>query len=234
MSRTKNILAGIAKSDRVAGAYLFVGPPGVGKRAEAEAFADQLQCKKQDKLLLVPDGASFKIDQVRELQTWVRYGPSASRYLLVIIDQADTITGPAAAAFLKTLEEPAPGVVFILLAEREDKIPKTVISRCQKIIYSEKAEEWQLEPGFASFYEELKKVNKKNCLELFEFSGVLEKEKEGIEALLYSLSHFARHRLSNVHYARVILDTLRHIKRKANLRLALNIMCLKLGAAHVR
>ena len=218
MSRTKNILAGVAKSDRVAGAYLFVGPPGVGKREEAEAFADQLRCKKQDKFVVVPDGTSFKIDQVRELQTWVRYGPSASRYLLVIIDQADTLTGPAAAAFLKTLEEPAPGVVFILLAEREDKIPKTIISRCQKIIYSERAEAWQADPELASFYDELKNVNKKNCLELFELSAVLEKEKERIEMILYNLSYFARHKLSNVRYARVILDTLCLIKKKANLK----------------
>jgi len=133
MSRVENILKGIAKSDRVAGAYLFLGPPGPEKKEAAEFFTGVLGCPKQDVVSVAPSGATFKIDQVRELQEWTKYGPSAGKYLIAIVDQADALTDQAAAAFLKTLEEPAPGVVFVLLADREDKIPATILSRCQKI-----------------------------------------------------------------------------------------------------
>ena len=155
------ILKGIAKSGRVAGAYLFLGPPGVEKKEQAEAFADTLECKKQDKIVVAPSGATLKINQIRELQKWVRYGPSASRYLVVIVEKADTLTDQAAAAFLKTLEEPAPGVVFVLLAEREDKISATILSRCQKIIFSEKTLEWKPDPDLNPFYKDLKNIKGK-------------------------------------------------------------------------
>ena len=229
MSRVQKILEGIVRSDRVAGAYLFLGPPDVGKKENAEAFARILECKKQDKIVIGPSGVSLKIDAIRELQTWVKYGPSASRYLLVIVEKADSLTDQAAAAFLKTLEEPAPGVVFVLLAEREDKIPATIASRCQKIIFSEKRVDWKPERSLDPFYAELRNINKKGALELLQLSAKLGKEKERIEELLYELSYFARHELWDTRSARIILDTLRYIKRRANLKLALDVMCLKLG-----
>ena len=233
MSRVQEILEGVAKSDRVAGAYLFLGPPGVGKREAAQAFAELLKCKKQDKFVVAPSGTSLKIGQIRELQSWVRYGPSASPYLVSIVERADTLTDQAAAAFLKTLEEPAPGVVFVLLAEREDKIPATMLSRCQKIIFSEKVEDWKADHALNPFYEELRNITKKGVREQLQLSAKLEKERERMEDLLYDLSHFARQELLDVRSARIILDTLRYIKRKANLKLALDVMCLNLGEKNV-
>lgn len=229
MSRVKNILAGIVKSDRVCGAYLFLGPPGTEKKETAEEFVSLLGCAKQDKFIIVPSGASIKIDQVRELQTWVRYGPSAGRYLVVIVDSADTMTDQAAAAFLKTLEEPAPGVVFVLLVEREDKLPDTIHSRCQKIIFSEESKDWQPDPGLNSFYADLKNIDKKGVPELLQLSTKLGKEKEKIENLLYDLAYFVRYELVDARAARIILDTLRFIKRRANSKLALDVMCLRLA-----
>ncbi|MEE8638685.1 MAG: AAA family ATPase [Candidatus Margulisiibacteriota bacterium] len=234
MSRVQKILEGVAKSDRVGGAYLFLGPSGVGKRETAQAFAEALQCKKQDKFVVAPSGNSLKIDQIRELQGWVRYGPSASRYLVCIVEGADALTDQAAAAFLKTLEEPAPGVVFVLLAEREDRIPATIASRCQKIFFPESRAGWKPERSLNPFYGELKNINKKGVLELLQLSAELGKEKERIEDLLYQLSYFARHELLDTRSARIILDTLRYLKRKANLKLALDVMCLRLGGKNVR
>jgi DNA polymerase III delta prime subunit len=227
MSRVKKILEGVARSGRVAGAYLFVGPPGVGKREAAEGFAASLGCKNQDRIVVGPSGTSLKIGQVRELQGFVRYGPSASRYLLVTVERADTLTDQAAAAFLKTLEEPAPGVVFVLLAEREDRIPTTILSRCQRIVFAEKAKKWEPNPEFGSFCDELKSLGGKGRLEWLKFSATLQKEKERIEDLLYDLSYSVRR---DARRARIILDTLRFIKRKANLRLSLDVMCLRLGS----
>jgi DNA polymerase III gamma/tau subunit len=235
-ARIKKILEGIVRNDRVAGAYLFSGPPGAGKKEVAEHFVELLDCKKQDRVLIGPEGATLKIGQVRELQKWVRFGPSASRYLLAIVEGADTLTGEAAAAFLKTLEEPAAGVVFVLLVEREDRLPATILSRCQRIVFPEEAVSWQANQDFSSFYEELKNIKQRAMVELFGFSSKLEKEKERIEELLYELAYFARYQLSDARCARIILDSLRYLKRKANLKLTLDVMCLRLseiGACNV-
>jgi DNA polymerase III gamma/tau subunit len=229
MDRIQEVLKGIAQSGRVAGAYLFLGPPGAGKKMAAEVFAEDLQCRKQDKFVIAPSTKSLRIDQIRELQSWVRYGPSASQYLVTIVEGADTLTGEASAAFLKTLEEPASGVVFVLLAEREDRIPETIVSRCQKIIFSEKSMGWEPDYTNKQFYEELRNINQKGVLDLLKFSAKLEKEKERIEELLYDLAFFARHELFDARFARVVLDGLRFLKRKANLKLALDVVCLRLG-----
>ncbi|MBI5400229.1 AAA family ATPase [Candidatus Saganbacteria bacterium] len=232
MSRIAAILEGIAESDRVAGAYLFVGPPGVGKVAAAERFADLLGCKKQDRVSLTPNGASLKIEQVRELRQWVAFGPTISRYLTVIIEQADKLTDEAAAAMLKTLEEPAPGVVFLLLSEREDKLPKTILSRCQKLVFCENNIEWRPKAELAPFYELLTTIKYKPAAERLFLSLRLEKEKEQLEPLLYDLASYLRHKLVDAKGAQAVLNTLRFIKRRANPKLALDVMCLRLGVEH--
>jgi DNA polymerase III gamma/tau subunit len=227
--RIKSILEGIVENNRVAGAYMFSGPPGVGKQETAERFAELLDCKKQDHFVVAPEGATLKIGQVRELQNWVRFGPSASKYLLAVVSRADTLTGEAAAAFLKTLEEPAPGVVFVLLVEREDRLPLTILSRCQKIIFSEGAATWQKKEEFKSFYEKIEGIKQKTMVEIFRVSAELEKEKERIEEVLYDLAHFARYQMSNIRFSRIILDSLRFLKRRANLKLTLDVMCMRMA-----
>lgn len=229
MSRVGKILQGIAESGRVAGAYLFLGPPGVGKKQAAEDFSERLKCARHDRFSVAPDGAVLKIDQIREVQSWVRYGPSAGRYLTVIVENADAMTNEAAAAFLKTLEEPAPGVVFMLLVEREDKLPATIHSRCQRIVFAERLADWRERPELKPFYEEMRSLKTKGAAGALALSGKLQKEKDRIEEMLYELSHFARYELGDTRAARIILDTLRFIKRRANLKLALDVMCLKIG-----
>lgn len=208
---------------------MFSGPPGAGKKESAERFAGLLDCKKQDHFTVAPEGATLKIGQVRELQNWVRFGPSASQYLLAVVERADTLTGEAAAAFLKTLEEPAPGVVFVLLVEREDRLPATILSRCQKIIFSEGAAGWQKKEEFKSFYDKVESIKQKTMVEIFRFSAELEKEKERIEEVLYDLAYFARYQLSNVQFVRIILDSMRFLKRRANLKLVLDVMCIRMA-----
>jgi DNA polymerase III delta prime subunit len=231
MPRIQKILEGIASSNRVAGAYLFLGPPGPEKKAATEYFTGVLSCPKQDVIAVSPSGATFKIDQVRELQEWTKYGPSAGKYLVAIVDQADTMTDQAAAAFLKTLEEPAPGVVFILLVDREDKIPVTIVSRCQRLIFPEPEQEWQQKPANSQLYGEIKGIKKCSRLELFKLAARLEKEKERLEELLYDLAYFVRHELLDIGATRVILEALYRLKRRANARLVLDLMCWKLAKA---
>ncbi|MBN2058731.1 MAG: hypothetical protein JW782_08035 [Candidatus Saganbacteria bacterium] len=233
MSRVEKILKGIAKSERVAGAYLFIGPPNVGKKAAADQLAELLGCAKIDRVVVGPDGASVKIEQVRDLQIRVRFGPNSGKYLLATIERADTMTDQAAAAFLKTLEEPPPGVVFILLCEREDKLPATISSRCQRVLFPEDVVEWRPKDEWQTLCKELNSLAKKNTAELLSLSGKLAKEKERIEDVLYELASYSRYQLNRADLARIVLDTLRFIKRRANLRLALDVMCLKMGETNV-
>jgi len=206
---------------------MFVGPPGPSKSEEALAFADGLGCKNIDKIRVKPEGSSIKIDQIRELQQLIRYGPYAGEFLFVLVEPADTLTAEAAAAFLKTLEEPPPGVVFILLVEREDQLPLTIVSRCQKVIFGEDGLVWEPNPEFGSFYLEMRKIREKSIIEIFGLASSLEKEKEKIEPLLYDLVFFARYELKNLKLVRVLLEAIKNIKKKANLRLTLEVALLK-------
>jgi DNA polymerase III, delta subunit len=230
------VLEGIVRNQRAASAYLFVGPPVSGKLEDALAFADSLGCQKIDLLRVVPDGAYLKIDQVREISRFVRYGPSAGPAMCVIVERADTMTAEAAGAFLKTLEEPPDKVVFILLVEREDRIFPTIASRCQRIIFGEQYRPWQAKPELAEFYDALKSVKRLSVIELFGLSARLEKampagrqEKERLEELLYELAFCAREELGNAALVRVILEAVRNLKKRSNVRLALDVMCLKLN-----
>lgn len=226
-----HVLEGVARNKRIASAYLFVGSPESGKRENALEFARVLGCRGVDQIEIKPEGAFLKIEQIRELQRLIRYGPSVSDYLAAIVEPADTLTTEAATAFLKTLEEPPPRVVFILLVEREDRLPATIASRCQKVIFGEELRSWQPNPELSTFYEELRNIKKKNIPEILELSARLEKEKERIEELLYDLIFFVKHELQNLSFVRILLEAVKNIKKKANLKLALDVACLKMGEA---
>lgn len=223
------VLEGIIRNRRVAAAYLFLGAPDSDKREDADKFADQLGSRTVDRIVIEPKGASLKIEQIREIQQLVRYGPSSGDHLCVIVERADEMTEEAAGAFLKTLEEPPPGVVFILLVERAERIPETIKSRCQKIVFEERQKEWEANPEYSLFYEGIKERRKKSFLEQLEFSARLEQQKEKIDDLLYDLVLFARHDLGSHKLARLLLDTAKNLRKKANLRLALDVLCLKMG-----
>src|SRR5260221_12946662 len=141
------------KADRVAHAYVFSGPRGVGKTTTARILAKCLNCAKgptktpcnvcdacvsisesnsTDDVLEI-DGASNRgIEQIRELRESAKYAPDSSRYRIYIIDEAHQITKDAFGALLKTLEEPPPHVVFMLATTEVQKIPAPILSRCQR------------------------------------------------------------------------------------------------------
>src|SRR5579864_4389357 len=139
-------------SNRVAHAYLFTGARGVGKTSTARILAKCLNCEKgptttpcnecdlckaiaagEDMDVLEIDGASNRgIDEVREIRQNVQYRPGRGRYKIYIIDEVHMLTTPAFNALLKTLEEPPPHVKFIFATTEAQKIPVTILSRCQR------------------------------------------------------------------------------------------------------
>ena len=140
------------KNNRIAHAYLFTGPRGVGKTTTARIFAKALNCTnpknaepcnecencvdiQNSQLLDVIeiDGASNRgIDEVRTLRESVKYAPTRGKYKIYIIDEVHMLTKESFNAFLKTLEEPPEHTIFIFATTDVHKVPLTIISRCQR------------------------------------------------------------------------------------------------------
>lgn len=125
-----SVLEAAVKGGKVAHAYLFAGGRGTGKTSMARILANALQTDPQD--VYEMDAASNRgIEEIRELREGVSTLPFASRYKFYIIDEAHALTKDAWGALLKTLEEPPPHAVFVLATTELDRVPETIVSRCQ-------------------------------------------------------------------------------------------------------
>ncbi|MBI5188836.1 MAG: DNA polymerase III subunit gamma/tau [Nitrospirae bacterium] len=147
------ILKNSIEQGRIAHAYLFSGPRGVGKTSTARILAKSLNCNDGVTsspcgsctfCISITDGSSVdvmeidgasnnSVNDIRDLRERVKYAPSGGRYKVYIIDESHMLSDSAFNALLKTLEEPPPHVIFVLATTAPKKIPATVLSRCQHL-----------------------------------------------------------------------------------------------------
>jgi DNA polymerase-3 subunit delta' len=156
--RAVELLRRALAADRVAHAYAFVGPPGSGRATTAVAFASALLCERggcgacrtcalvarrqhPDLHVIVPTPPkdrpkgprAIRIDDVRELERQAALKPALAPRKVFILDEAERMTGDSPEAFLKTLEEPPPRTVIVMVLPRALSVPATVLSRCQVV-----------------------------------------------------------------------------------------------------
>ncbi|MFS8570097.1 MAG: DNA polymerase III subunit delta' [Thermaerobacter sp.] len=152
----RRILSRALATGRIAHAYLFAGEPGLGQEEAARAMAAALLCAEPDEggacgrcpscrklaggnhpdvLWMEPEGSSLKTSQVADLIRELRYRPVEGRVRCVLMAGADTMTMEAANRLLKTLEEPPSEAVLFLLAADEERLPETIRSRCQRVVF---------------------------------------------------------------------------------------------------
>ena len=161
--KAKRFLENVMHRKRVPHAYLFTGISGIGKTSTAKAFTMTLNCPSPsgldgcgvcpscrkilngnfpDFITIEPDGRKIKIEQIRELNRSLGYAPLSGGFRVCVIHRAEAMTGEAANSFLKTLEEPPSGNIFVLNATEPRDLLPTIVSRCQRVSFRPlKAEE---------------------------------------------------------------------------------------------
>ena len=157
----KELLTKTVQTDKVLHSYLLIGKDGIGKKQIAIQFAKMILCQNEevkpcncckscaqmdsknhpDFDIILPDGKTIKIEQIRNLQNRVAEKPIISNRKVYIIDQSNLMTKEAQNCLLKTLEEPPEYVTLILITSNEASILNTIKSRCTKLVFRQLSNE---------------------------------------------------------------------------------------------
>ncbi|MBR6504871.1 MAG: DNA polymerase III subunit delta' [Clostridia bacterium] len=155
-SKNKKVLTNIIEKNKILHCYLFSGKSGIGKKLFAKEFAKMILCQNQDKKscntcksciefesnnnpdfnIVVPDGNSIKIEQIRFMQSKAYEKPIISNRKVYIIDEAERMTKEAQNCLLKTLEEPSDYITIIIICCLENNLLSTIKSRCMKLAFN--------------------------------------------------------------------------------------------------
>ncbi|RKX47509.1 MAG: DNA polymerase III subunit gamma/tau [Thermotogae bacterium] len=176
----KKVLINALKMGRVAHAYIFAGPRGTGKTTTARILAKSLNCESRkgaepcnrcQSCLAIDEGTFMDvveldaasnrgIDEIRRIREAAGYRPIEGKYKVYIIDEVHMLTKEAFNALLKTLEEPPEHVVFVLATTNLEKVPPTIVSRCQVLEFKNLPEDL--------IFERLKEVSSKEGMDIEE------------------------------------------------------------------
>lgn len=152
----KQLITKSIKSGNISHSYLFVGKAGIGKKLFAKEIAKKVMCldnehcescikfdtnSNPDFTLIVPDGKSIKIEQIRNLQSKIIEKPITSKKKVYIIDDAESMSSEGQNCLLKTLEEPPEYAMIILITSNESRILQTIKSRCVILKFEDLKEE---------------------------------------------------------------------------------------------
>lgn len=252
--RVKKILERAFIKGRIPSAYLFIGPDSEAMAMMAVEFVKMANCGDAagpcgkcescekiergvhpDVLAVSPEGSSIKIEQIREITAFTRFGPTLGKLKAVIVDHADYMTTEAYTSFLKTLEEATGGVIFILATSKGDGIPDTVASRCQKVIFPEAVRSEGIAQEDRAFFsdmlEKIRKTDEGGLIDMWaDIPGT-----EDLKAMLTKLMLFLwtgmreeKAAASLPRACKVVSECYRALERKVNQRLALDVMMLDL------
>lgn len=172
--RQIHMLTNAIKRGTVSHAYLFSGIPGIGKGTTALAMAKALNCKIEngdfcgsciackkiehfhhpDVLWIEPEGDHIKIEQIRRMQEQIQYTLYEGKQKVVILDNTERMNLQSSNCLLKTLEEPPPHTILILLTSTPDRVLSTIRSRCQRVMFQPLPAELLLERMMETFGEE--------------------------------------------------------------------------------
>ena len=174
----KKLLIESIKNNQIAHAYLFSGPRGTGKTSTAKLFAKTINCEnpidgipcnncpacnnyEQSADIIEIDAASNNgVDEIREIRNNAKILPTFSKYKIYIIDEVHMLSQSAWNAFLKILEEPPKHVIFILATTEIQKVPITILSRCQRFNFQR--------INTQVIYQNLEKISKEENIEIEE------------------------------------------------------------------
>jgi len=209
------------KTDRLAHAYLFGGPRGIGKTSVARILAKAINCRegapgipcnKCQSCVGITDGSSVDvqeidgasnrgIDEIRQLRESVKYMPSSSAFRIYIIDEVHMLTLYAFNALLKTLEEPPAHVKFIFATTETHKVPVTVLSRCQRFDFKK--------IPLAQIVGHLEKIAKEENIEISKSGlALIAREADGCmrdaQSLLDQVIAFAGEKAEDSHITEVL------------------------------
>lgn len=214
-------LTNAISQNRVAHAYLFSGPRGIGKTTTARILAKALNCEMGPTVspcnkcaacleitqgasldVLEIDGASNRgIDEIRNLRDNIKFSPAKGKFKIYIIDEVHMLTQEAFNALLKTLEEPPAHVKFIFATTQAHKVPSTILSRCQRFDFRRIATK--------DIRQSLKKIAENEKLEVKdEVLNLIAKHADGsmrdAEVILDQISSFTKGKVDALDVVRVL------------------------------